>query len=219
MRGMILAAGRGERMRLLTDNIPKPLLRVKNKYLIEYAIDNLKLAGVREIVVNISWHADAIKKALGDGKQYGVSIVYSEEPERLETGGGIAKALPLLGEDPFIAVSADIITDYPLNALPRQPQGLAHLILVDNPPFHPYGDFGLNGKHVDVLSAPAYTFANIGVYRPEMFDGCGVACFPLSKLLFPAIRKQQVTGEYYKGVWYNVGTPEELKFVNELELA
>lgn len=220
MRAMILAAGRGERMKALTDKTPKPLLRVGgNKYLIEYAIENIKRAGIDEIVVNISWHAEAIRKALGDGKQYGVTLVYSEEPERLETGGGITKALPLLGREPFLVVSADIITDYPIKQLPQQPQGLAHLVLVDNPPFHPHGDFGLNGKQVDVLSAPAYTFANIGVYRPELFDGCVADVFPLSKLLFPAIRKQQITGEYYKGVWYNVGTPEDLQHAQQLKLS
>jgi len=219
MRAMILAAGRGERMKALTDHTPKPLLKVRDKYLIEYAIDNLKEAGVTEIIINISWHAAAIRTALGDGKKYGVTLVYSEEPERLETGGGITKALPLLGQDPFIVVSADIITDYPLKKLPQQPHGVAHLVLVDNPPFHPYGDFGLNDKHVDMLTAPAYTFANIGVYRPELFDGCQVDVFPLSKLLFPAIRKNQITGEYYKGVWYNIGTPEDLQQAQSLNLA
>lgn len=219
MRAMILAAGRGERMKALTEHTPKPLLRVGDKYLIEYAIENLKAAGVQEIVINVSWHGDAIKAALGDGKQYGVTLVYSVEPERLETGGGITKALPLLGQDPFIVVSADIITDYPLKNLPKQPKGLAHLVVVDNPSFHPHGDFGLNGKYLDVLTAPAYTFANIGVYRPEFFDGCAVEVFPLSKLLFPAIRKHQITGEYYQGVWYNVGTPEDLQQAQSLIFA
>lgn len=218
MRAMILAAGRGERMKELTNKTPKPLLRVGGKCLIEYAIDNLKRAGIDEIVVNVSWHADAIKKTLGDGSQYDVTLVYSEEPQRLETGGGITKALPLLGSEPFVVVSADIVTDYPIIKLPRQPQGLAHLVLVDNPSFHPHGDFGLKGKQVDLLSAPAYTFGNIGVYRPELFDGCAVEVFPLSKLLFPAIRKRQITGEYYKGVWYNIGTPEDLQSAQHLSL-
>lgn len=219
MRAMILAAGRGERMKGLTDKTPKPLLRIGDKYLIEYAIDSLKRAGINEIVINVSWHANVVKAALGDGKQFGVTLVYSEEPERLDTGGGITKALPLLGQEPFLVVSADIITDYPMKNLPRQPQGLAHLVLVDNPPFHPYGDFGLKGKHVDILSAPAYTFANIGVYRPELFDGCEVEVFPLSKLLFSAIRQHHITGEYYKGIWYNVGTPEDLQHAQQLNLS
>jgi MurNAc alpha-1-phosphate uridylyltransferase len=218
MRAMILAAGRGERMKELTHKTPKPLLRVGDRYLIEFAIENLKRAGITEIVINISWRARAIKEALGDGKQYGVILVYSEESQRLETGGGITKALPLLGREPFIVLSADIITDFPLKKLPQQPQGLAHLVLVDNPPFHPHGDFGLAGKQVDMLSAPAYTFANIGVYRPELFDSCAVEVFPLSNLLFPAIRKQQITGEYYKGVWYNVGTPEDLQHAQQLNV-
>jgi len=218
MRAMILAAGRGERMRELTAKVPKPLLRVGTKYLIEHSIENLARAGIDEIVINISYRGEQIKAELGDGKRYGVTLIYSEEEHRLETGGGIFKALPLLGSAPFLVVSGDIITDYQFSKLPSQPQGLAHLVLVDNPPFHPHGDFGLNGKWVDMLASPALTFANIGIYRPELFTECEYGAFPLNQLLFPAIRKKQITGEYYKGVWYNVGTPEELKAVNKLNL-
>lgn len=215
MRAMILAAGRGERMGALTAATPKPLLRVADHYLIEYALARLVRAGIHEVVINVSYHADQIKSVIGDGKQFGVTIVYSEEQERLETGGGILKALPLLGKEPFLVMSSDIITDYPLQQLPRHLEGLAHLVLVDNPSFHPHGDFGLNGKWVDMLASPALTFANIGIYSPELFKGCKLGRFPLNQLLFPAIRKKEITGEYYKGLWYNVGTPEELDIVNQ----
>lgn len=215
MRAMILAAGRGERMGVLTENTPKPLLRVAGQYLIEYTLQRLASAGIKEVVINVSYHAEQIKAALSDGKRYGVTIIYSEEAERLETGGGILKALPLLGADPFIVISSDIITDYPLANLPENLEGLAHLILVDNPSFHPHGDFGLNGAWLDMLAAPARTFANIGIYSPALFKGCQPGCFPLNQLLFPAIRKKQITGEYYQGMWYNVGTPEELAIVNQ----
>src|SRR5262245_47836758 len=138
-KAMILAAGRGERMGELTSLQPKPLLRVAGHYLIEYAIANIKRAGISDIVINVSYRADQIKSALGDGKRYGVNIVYSEEKERLETGGGIFQALPLLGNEPFLVYSCDIITNYPLNLLPHQPNGLAHLIMVTNPVYHPHG--------------------------------------------------------------------------------
>lgn len=210
MRAMILAAGRGERMGALTATSPKPLLRVAGNYLIEYAILSLKRAGIHDIVINVSYQAALIKKALGNGKRYGVNIFYSEEKERLETGGGILQALPLLGPDPFVVVSCDIVCDYPSASLPQYPVGLAHLVLVENPEFHPRGDFGLRDGKVDMLAKPSMTFANIGVYRPELFADCEPGHFPLNRLLFAAIEKGQVTGECYQGEWFNVGTPEQL---------
>ena len=137
MRAMIFAAGRGERMRKLTELLPKPLLHVAGHYLIEYAICNLKRAGIREIVINVSYRGEQIKDALGNGERYGVNIVYSEEKERLETGGGIVQALPLLGDEPFVVMSSDIITDFPLQNLLHYSNSLAHLIMVPNPPYHP----------------------------------------------------------------------------------
>ena len=211
MRAMILAAGRGERMRELTLQTPKPLLRVKGRYLIDYAILNLKRAGIYEIVINVSHLGDQIKNALGDGAQYGVAITYSDEPERLETGGGIFKALPLLGDAPFVVVSGDVICDYPLQSLPKEPTGLAHLVLVNNPDFHPKGDFGLRDGRVLMNASEKLTFGNIGVYRPSLFAGCKPGHYPLNQLLFPAISAKQVTGEHYLGAWHNIGTPEQLK--------
>lgn len=216
MRGMILAAGRGERMGSLTQNTPKPLLRVNNRYLIEYSIAALRKADIREIVINISYQREQIKLALGDGSQYGVAIQYSEEEERLETGGGILQALPLLGSEPFIVISSDIITDYPLENLPWQPQALAHLVLVDNPCFHPRGDFCLNGQQIYSGGSPTFTFSNIGIYRPELFVDCKPGHFRLGDLLYQAAAHRRVTGEYFNGLWHNIGTAEQLNSVPDV---
>lgn len=212
---MILAAGRGERMGDLTLTTPKPLLRVRNNYLIEYVIANFVRANIREIVINISYCAAQIKAILGNGERYGVSICYSEESERLETGGGVFQALPLLGDQPFVVMSSDIITDYPLGKLPHEPQGLAHLVMVDNPSFHQRGDFGLHGQHADMAAKPFLTFANIGIYRPELFANAKPGRFKLSQLLFPAILDKSITAEHYKKIWYNIGTAEELQCAQE----
>lgn len=214
-RAMILAAGRGERMRDLTANSPKALLRVAGRYLIEYAISSIKLAGIHEIVINVSYCGDQIKSALGNGAQYGVNIFYSEEAERLETGGGIFQALSLLGNEPFLVISSDIITDYPLQQLPNNPEGLAHLIMVTNPPYHPLGDYGLNQRKLDLHSNPKLTFGNIGIYRPELFADCEPGHFRLANLLNPAIAAGKITGEQYQGAWYNIGTPKDLEEINK----
>lgn len=214
MRAMILAAGRGERMGHLTAQTPKPLLRVAGSYLIEYTIANMKRAGITDIVINTAYRGEQIAAALGDGRRYGVNIVYSHEGERLETGGGILKALPLLGDEPFLVVSSDIVTDFPLQMLPAQPAGLVHLVMVNNPDFHPRGDFGLQGGQIDLHAEPRLTFGNIGIYRPQLFTGSQPGHFPLNKLLFPAIEQGLVTGEHYNGLWFNVGTPEQLNDVN-----
>jgi len=213
-KAMILAAGRGQRMGELTAKCPKPLLRVNGRYLIDYAISSIKLAGIREIVINVSYHGDQIKNALGDGMQHGVSITYSEEAERLETGGGIFQALPLLGTEPFIVVSSDIMTNYPLWELPQQPQGLAHLVMVSNPVFHPEGDYGLQDGQIGLDVGQKLTYANVGVYRPELFSQCEAGYFRLTKVLNPAIAAGQVSGEHYHGAWHNIGTPADLAAVN-----
>lgn len=210
MRAMILAAGRGERMGHLTNELPKALLRVAGHYLIEYAIGSLVKAGITEIIINICYQKETIKKALGSGERYGIRILYSEEEERLETGGGIVKALSLLGDRPFLVMSSDIITDYPIATLIREPEGLAHLVMVSNPSFHPHGDFGLRQHYIDHQARPKLTFANIGMYRPELFKHLTPSHFPLNQLLLPAIENQQITGEHFEGTWYNIGTPKEL---------
>ncbi len=208
---MILAAGRGVRMGALTEKTPKPLLKFADHYLIEYSIASLLHAGVRDIVINICYHAQQIRDALGDGSRYGARFFYSEEKEALETGGGIFQALPLLGNEPFIVLSADVVTDYPLQKLLDKPEKLAHLVLVDNPAFHPRGDFCLRDSVVYCAAQNEFTFANVGVYRRELFADCSPGKFHLGDLLKKAIRDSQVTGEHYRGVWKNVGTPEELK--------
>lgn len=211
MRAMILAAGRGERMGALTQKTPKPLLRAAGHYLIEYVIANIKRAGINEIVINVSYLGEQIQAALGNGERYGINIVYSVEKERLEVGGGIHHALPLLGDSPFIVVSGDVITDYPLAQLRREPKGLAHLVLVDNPPFHQQGDFGMSDGIVDLSATPKFNFANMGVYRPEIFAACQPGHFKWRDVMFPFIEKGKVTGEYYQGAWYNVGTAQDLE--------
>lgn len=215
MRGMILAAGRGERMGVLTAHTPKPLLRVGGHYLIEYAIASMQRAGIHEIVINIAYHAEQIKTVLGEGSRYGVSIFYSEEKERLEVGGGIFNALPLLGEKPFIVMSSDIITDYPLAKLPQEPRGLMHVVMVDNPPFHPQGDFGLRDGYADQHAEPRFNYSGIAMCRPQLFAHCKPGHFRWSELIMPVIQTGQVTGEHYQGMWYNIGTPDELESVNQ----
>jgi len=212
MRAMILAAGRGERMRPLTDTVPKPLLPVAGKPLIQYHIDALAAGGVRDIVINLAWLGSKIRDALGDGSASGVRIHYSDESDAaLETGGGIVNALPLLGDRPFIVVSGDVWSDYPLKQLPTrlQPGDLAHFTMVANPEYHRRGDFGLrDGRVAD--DGERLTYANIGVFRPEFFAGAPAGKFPLAPLMRERIRAGRVSGEIYAGRWFNIGTPAQL---------
>ena len=211
MKVMLLAAGRGERMRPLTDEKPKPLLEAGGKALIVHLIESLAAQGFSELVINHAWHGTLIEQHLGDGSRLGVSILYSAEGDRaLETGGGIRHALPLLGNDPFMAVNADIWTDFPFGALPRSPESLAHLVLVDNPGHHPDGDFTLSGSRVSAGGGTRLTFSGIGVYRPELFAALPEGCYPLAPILLDACREERVTGEHFTGAWRDVGTPERL---------
>jgi MurNAc alpha-1-phosphate uridylyltransferase len=217
MRAMILAAGRGERMRPLTDHTPKPLLRVAGKPIIQYHIEALAAEGVRDIVINLAWLGGQVRGALGNGSQFGVHIEYSDEGDSaLETGGGVFKALPLLGKDPFIVVSGDVWTEYPfLDCVKKLSSAdIAHFVVVPNPEFHARGDFGLvDGRLVD--AGERYTYANIGVLRPEFFAGCQPGRFPLAPLMFDWIRKGRVSGELYRGSWHNVGTPQQLAQIDQ----
>jgi len=213
VRAMILAAGRGERMRPLTDATPKPLLAVGGKPLIQYHIESLATAGVREIVINLAWKGAQLREALGDGARFGVSIVYSDEGDAaLETGGGIFNALSLLGPEPFLVVSGDIWTDYPLiQAAARVAAGdVAHFVVVPNPDFHQRGDFALRGNRM-TDEGERHTYANIGAFRPEFFDGCKPGRFALAPLMYEWIAKGRVGGELYHGRWYNIGTPAQLE--------
>ncbi len=212
---MLLAAGRGERMRPLTDAVPKPLLSVGGKPLIVHLIESLVAQGFRELVVNHAWQGGQIEQWLGDGRDFGASIVYSPEPEAaLETGGGIRRALPLLGSDPFVAVNADIWTDFPFSHLPDALDSLAHLILVDNPVHHPDGDFTLAGSRVGDGDGHRLTFSGIGVYHPELFADLSEGRFPLAPILFDACRAGRVSGTRYTGEWWDVGTPERLQMLD-----
>jgi N-acetyl-alpha-D-muramate 1-phosphate uridylyltransferase len=212
MRAMIMAAGRGERMRPLTDTQPKPLLEVGGKPLIRYHLEALAQAGIAEVVINLAWQGELIRRALGDGQRFGVQIRYSEEHEgALETGGGILAALPLLGPAPFLVISGDIWSEFPLaSCIDRLADGdLAHFVVVPNPAFREQGDFGLEGGRL-LDRAPRYTYANIGVLRAEFFAGRQPGRFPLAPLMYEWIRQGRVSGELYGGRWHNLGTPMQL---------
>lgn len=211
MIAMILAAGRGERMRPLTDDTPKPLLRAGHKCLIDYHIDALVQAGVSRVVINLAWRGDQIKSHVGDGSDYGVEAVFSDEGhEALETGGGVQKALPLLGKDPFWLVNGDIYVEYLFNAADLAPRTLGHLILVPNPRHNREGDFVLDDSYVRPEGKPRYTFSGVSLLRPELFLSCKPGKFPLAPLLIDASEKDAITGEVFNGFWADVGTPERL---------
>lgn len=209
---MILAAGRGERMRPLTDSLPKPLLKAGGKPLIVHTIERLVQAGFTELVINLGYLGDQIEAALGDGRAWGAKIVYSREPETaLDTGGGILQALPHLS-DPFLVVNGDVATAFPFAELPRKLAVLAHLVLVPNPAHHPGGDFALlDGWVREAEAQKKYTFSGIGVYRHALFCDCQPGRFQLAPLLRRAIAQGQVTGQLYLGFWSDIGTPERLK--------
>lgn len=211
-RAMIFAAGRGMRMRPLTDATPKPLLRVGGKMLIEHHLEKLAAIGVRDVVINTSHLAEQFPAALGNGERWNLAIHYSHEgPTPLETGGGIKHALPLLGNAPFIGVSADIVSDYDYARLPLEPDGLAHLVMVPNPDFHPRGDFHLEGTRLSEDGiGERLTFGNIGVYRPELVADEPATYFKLLPMFQRAMREGKLAGERHDGFWRNVGTPEQM---------
>lgn len=223
VRAMILAAGRGERMRPLTDRCPKPLLEVGGRSLLAWHLQSLARAGISEVVINHAWLGAQIPAALGDGRRFGVQIRYSDEGETaLETGGGVFRALPLLGDAPFLLINGDVWTDYDFARLPTlEADALAALVLVPNPPQHPRGDFPLRARAsggFDVLDGaggageglPRFTYSGIGLYRPEFFVGCEAGRFPLLPLLRRAAAELRLRGSVYRGLWSDVGTPERL---------
>lgn len=216
MKAMILAAGRGERMRPLTDTTPKPLLEAGGKRLIEYHLENLARAGFHDIVINHAHLGEQIEQVLGDGERYGLRIAYSAEGQALETGGGIFKALPLLGEAPFLVINGDVWCDYPYAELRQQDVTCAHLVMVDNPPQHPQGDFVLEYGRVHDKDGERLTFSGIGIYHPRLFAGCEAGAFALAPLLRRAIAEESVSGEYYGGRWFDIGTPERLQQLDRM---
>jgi len=210
-RAMLLAAGRGERMRPLTDQTPKPLLTVRGKPLIVYHLEQLARGGVRDVVINLAWLGAKIRTALGDGSTWGVSIRYSDEGARaLDTGGGIFKALPWLSGEPFLVVNADVYTDFDFATLQIAADAWAQLLLVPNPAHHPDGDFALEQGRIVAQGTARYTYAGIGVFRPELFRGCQPGRFALLSLLQRAIAARRLQGELYGGQWTDVGTSERL---------
>ena len=216
MRAMILAAGRGERLRPLTDSIPKPLLEVGGKLLIEHHLDHLAAAGFREVVINLSHLGDQIRDTLGNGNTWGLNIQYSPEPPgALDTGGGIKQALPLLGESPFAIINGDVFSSYPLARLRAIKCDHAHLVLVPNPAHNPNGDFVLHGGYVNEDGQPRNTFSGISVYHPRFFDTAPTGSFSVVPMLQAAMALQQVTGQLYKGVWHDIGTLERLEALRE----
>ncbi len=208
MKAMILAAGQGARMGALCHDTPKVLLPVKGLSLVQHHVQQLKHAGITDIIINV-WHlAQRIKTHLGDGSQFGVNIHYSDEVEPLETGGGILKALPLLGDDPFIVVSGDLWTPFPFANLPKHLSGLAHIVLNDTLALNPTGDFTLNGALISNYGTNKLNFAGIGVYHPGLFKGCKPGKFKMAPLIRTAATRGLVNGEYYSGPWFNVSKPE-----------
>jgi N-acetyl-alpha-D-muramate 1-phosphate uridylyltransferase len=208
---MILAAGRGERMRPLTERLPKPMLEVGGHRLIEYHLAALVDLGVRDVVINLSWQGERIREALGDGGARGVAIHYSEEgPEPLGTGGGLVAALPLLGDAPFLVLNGDVWTDFPLRSLKPPAGSLAHLVLVENPEHHPGGDYGLDGGGRATAGPDRFTFSGVSILDRALFAGCGPGFLALKPLLDRALAQGRLTGQRYAGAWRDVGTPARL---------
>ena len=211
MKALILAAGRGERMRPLTDTTPKPLLPVAGKPLIEYTIEALVSEGITDLVINLSHLGTQIQQQIGSGTRFGATINFSQEGENaLETAGGIIHALPLLGDDPFLVVNGDIASNYLFSQLSHKNFDLAHLILVKNPEHHPEGDFGLENGMVKKQTTEKFTFSGIGLYRRELFAGTPSGNSKLGPLLRKAMQQNRVSGELHPGFWMDIGTPERL---------
>lgn len=216
MKAMILAAGRGERLRPLTDTTPKPLLMAGSKSLIEHHLLQLADNGITDVVINIAWLGQQIRERLGNGEKYNLHIIYSDEGEQaLETAGGIIKALPLLGDKPFLVVNGDIWSDFDLSTLINgEMQGEAHLILVDNPGHNHKGDFALKDGYLQESADSMYTYSGIGVYTKQFFDGLQPGKTPLAPIIRGKIKQHRVTGAIYKGLWTDIGTIERLQTLN-----
>jgi N-acetyl-alpha-D-muramate 1-phosphate uridylyltransferase len=214
VKTVVLAAGKGERLRPLTETTPKPLIEVRGKPLIVHHLERLRDAGFTQLHINTSWLAEKLQTALGDGSRYGVHIHYSYEgPEPLETGGGLFHMLPALGREPFLVVNGDVFTDFPFETLKHslKPDFLAHLVMVPNPVHHPEGDFHLSpAGHLRLGGEPKLTYSGIGVYRADLFKGCDAGKFPLLPLLKQAMAQEALSGVHYAGSWSDVGTPKSL---------
>jgi len=212
---MILAAGHGERLRPITDDIPKALVEVQGRSLLERHLDTIRAAGIETVVINLGWLGESIAERVGSGHAYGLNVIYSPEGDNiLETGGGIHRALPLLGSEPFLVVNADVFTDMPLPPAELGEVDAGHLVLVPAPAHKERGDFDLRDGRVVDSDEPALTFSGIAVYRPEFFANCKAGRFPLAPMLKAAARAGELSGSLYRGLWEDVGTPERLAELN-----
>ena len=215
MKAMVLAAGRGERLRPLTDTTPKSLVTVHGETLLERHLATISAAGIRTVVINLGWLGSKIVDHIGSGAQFGLHVVYSDEGSNvLETGGGICRALPLLGPDPFLVVNADIFTDMPVPDVALQDDEMGHLVLVPSPNYRAGGDFDIeNGKIVNA-ETQSLTFSGVAVYRPELFSGCEPGRFSVVPMLRQAAESGLLQGSVYRGQWADIGTPERLATLN-----
>jgi MurNAc alpha-1-phosphate uridylyltransferase len=217
MIAMILAAGRGERLRPLTETVPKALVEVCGRSLIERHLANLAGAGIQTVIINLGWLGEQIAGRIGSGRGYGLDVIYSPEGENiLETGGGIHRALPLLGSEPFLVVNADIYTDMPLPPAVLDADDMGHLVLVPKPAHKQCGDFDLREGRILISDDAAFTFSGVAVYRPAFFADCEPGRFPLAPMLKAAARAGRLAGSLYEGLWQDVGTPERLAELNSL---
>ncbi len=215
MIAMILAAGRGERLRPVTDSVPKALIEVCGQSLIERHLVAIHSAGIETVVINLGWLGDAIVERVASGSNYGLNVIYSPEgDDMLETGGGIHRALPLLGDEPFLVINADIYTDMPFPPPAPAAKELAHLVLVANPPHRERGDFNLDAGLVCASDEATLTFSGVAMYRPEFFAGCAPGRFPLAPMLYDAADARRLSGSLYEGLWEDVGTPARLEELN-----
>jgi N-acetyl-alpha-D-muramate 1-phosphate uridylyltransferase len=212
MKAMILAAGRGERMRPLTDSTPKPLLMAGSQRLIEYHLHNLAKAGFKGVVINVAWLGQQIIDTIGNGEKYNLNIVYSNEGDKaLETGGGIVNALPLLGDGPFLVINGDVWTDYPFETLYEfSLQDKAHLVLVNNPEHHPQGDFSILNNRLTESDTKKFTYSGIGVYSADFFKDRSNSKFPLAPMIKQYISENKISGEVFSGKWMDIGTQQRL---------
>jgi len=217
MKAMLLAAGRGERLRPLTDSIPKALVEVHGQSVLERHLERLGDAGIKDVVINLGWLGEQIQKRIGSGSAYGLNVVYSDEGDNvLETGGGIHNALHLLGGEPFVVINADIYTDMPVPDVALAENALGHLVLVPVPTYREAGDFDLVDGLVRNSEAPSVTYGGIAVYRPEFFDGCSRGRFSIVPLFRKAADEGRLQGAIYEGLWADIGTSERLEAANQI---
>lgn len=218
MRAMILAAGRGERLRPITDDIPKALVEVGGKSVLEWHLERVSAAGIRKVVVNLGWHGRQIVERIGSGERFGLEITYSDEGDNiLETGGGIYKALPLLGADPFLVINSDIFTDMPVPDVRLKDDHLGHLVTVPKPAYLDHGDFNIEGGLIRRTAHPRFTYAGFAIYRPELFAECRAGRFSVVPLMFAAADAGRLSGSSYEGRWADIGTPKRLAALRQRE--